>query len=143
MDVVDPTAYIWSITDNGLAKASPMDEYPVQGRYGQGVLNLKLPDGAKEVVTAVVVHENTEIIITTKIGSIKKIQLKKMASVGRRSLKPREVVNITERNQVTGAVRTVGRPEMAEEEEETAVVTQLTLLDSIKPGQSKRKRKAK
>ncbi|MCA9997006.1 MAG: DNA gyrase subunit A [Anaerolineales bacterium] len=143
MEVVDPTAHIWSITDNGLAKATPMDEYPVQGRYGQGVVNLKLPDGASEVVTAVIAHEDTEIIITTKIGSIKKIQLKKMSSVGRRSLKPREVVSITERNRVTGAVRTVERLVLTEDEEKTAVVTQLTLLDDVQPKQQKRNRKNK
>ena len=143
MEVVDPTAYIWSVTDNGLAKASPMDEYPVQGRYGQGVANLKLPDGAREVVTAVIAHEDTEIIITTKIGSIKKIQLKKMASVGRRTLKPREVVSITERNRVTGAVRTVQRPVIEEAEEKTAVVTQLTLLDDVQPKRPKRSSKNK
>ncbi|MCB9432562.1 MAG: DNA gyrase subunit A [Ardenticatenaceae bacterium] len=143
MEVVDPTAYIWSITDNGLAKASPMDDYPVQGRYGQGVMNLKLPDGAREVVTAVIAQEDTEIIITTKIGSIKKIQLKKMASVGRRTLKPREVVSITERNRVTGAVRTVQRPVIEEAEEKTAVITQLTLLDDVQPKRPKRSSKNK
>lgn len=144
MDIVDPTAHIWSITDNGLAKASPMDEYPVQGRYGQGVVNLKVPDGAREVVTAVIAHEDTEIIITTKIGSIKKIQLKKMASVGRRALKPREVVTITPQNRVTGAVRMMGRQRVAvKEEEKTAVVTQLTLLDNIQPKHPQRNSKNK
>ena len=35
---------IWSITDNGLAKATAIEEYPLQGRYGQGVINLRLPE---------------------------------------------------------------------------------------------------
>lgn len=66
-----------------------------------------------------------------------------MSSVGRRSLKPREVVSITERNRVTGAVRTVERLVLTEDEEKTAVVTQLTLLDDVQPKQQKRNRKNK
>ena len=50
MDVVDPDGYLWSITDNGLAKATKMSEYPTQGRHGQGVVNVRLPKDASEVV---------------------------------------------------------------------------------------------
>src|SRR5690606_37975041 len=40
-EVVRPDAFLWSITENGLVKASPLQEYPTQGRYGQGVINVK------------------------------------------------------------------------------------------------------
>ena len=52
MELVQPDGFVWSITDNGLAKATAMSEYPVQGRYGQGVINVRLPKDASEVVAA-------------------------------------------------------------------------------------------
>lgn len=52
MDLVAPKAFLLSITDNGLAKATPIDDYPLQNRYGQGVINMRLPKGASEVVAA-------------------------------------------------------------------------------------------
>ena len=33
MDLVMPNSFVWSITDNGLAKATPIEEYPLQNRY--------------------------------------------------------------------------------------------------------------
>ncbi|MFZ1397777.1 MAG: DNA gyrase subunit A, partial [Candidatus Promineifilaceae bacterium] len=75
MSVVEPEGYLWSITDNGLAKATAMSEYPTQGRHGQGVRNMNLPSDAAEVVAAVIGDENTQILITTGIGSTKKLKL--------------------------------------------------------------------
>ncbi len=127
MDVADPIGFLWSITDNGMAKATPMAQYPTKRRYGQGVVNLKIPKGASEVVTAVIGSENTQIIITTVTGLVKKIKIKD-TYIGSRAIKPREVLEVGLRNQVTGAVKMTGRPEIDEEEGETAVAQQLSLI---------------
>ena len=136
MDVVQPDGYIWSITDNGLAKATAIDQYPTQGRYGQGVINMRLPKDASEVVAAVIIHEDTEVLVTTGHGSTKKVQLRH-TTVGSRSAKPRSVVKVGLRNRITGALRTIHRPEG--EERETAVAQQLTLIQESPPSK-KRKR---
>ncbi|MDP1465986.1 DNA gyrase C-terminal beta-propeller domain-containing protein, partial [Klebsiella pneumoniae] len=34
--------YVWSISDDGIAKISPMDEFPTQGRAGSGVIIQRL-----------------------------------------------------------------------------------------------------
>lgn len=136
MDVVKPDGYLFSITDNGLAKVSAMREYPTQGRYGQGVINLRLAQGAGEVAAAVVGDPDTMIVITTAIGSTLKLRIKE-APLGGRSIKPRPVLKMGERNRVTGAVCTTARPEMGEEEGETAVAQQMSFLtaDNLeKPG---------
>ena len=127
MSVVDPAAYLWSITDNGLAKVTELSQYPTQGRYGQGVINVRLPKDAAEVVAAVVGTLDTDVIITTALGSTKTMRLGK-ADVGSRSIKPKELWKMVGRNRITGAVRLVGRLESAEEEE-TAVPQQLSLID--------------
>ncbi len=127
MSVVDPAAHLWSITDNGLAKVTELSQYPTQGRYGQGVINVRLPKDAAEVVAAVVGTLDTDVIITTALGSTKTMRLGK-ADVGSRSIKPKELWKMVGRNRITGAVRLVGRLESAEEEE-TAVPQQLSLID--------------
>ncbi|UCC54831.1 MAG: DNA gyrase subunit A [Anaerolineaceae bacterium] len=145
MDIVRPGTYVWSITDNGLAKATAIDQYPTQGRYGQGVINMRLPKEASEVAATVVGDENSLIIITTAFGTTKKQRLKETYT-GSRSIKPRSVLSVGVRNRVIGAVKGTSRPEMAEEEE-TASAQQLSLLDSAakkkRKGRSQTKKRAK
>ena len=116
MDVAQPDAYVWSITDNGLAKATTIDEYPIKGRYGQGVVNVRLPKDASEVVAVVIGPEKMQLLITTAIGSTKKLILGK-TQLGSRAIKPRSVFTMGERNRITGAVRLTTRPDWAEDEE--------------------------
>jgi DNA gyrase subunit A len=137
MDLVRPDTHVWSITDNGLAKATAMSQYPTQGRYGQGVINMRLPKDASEVAATVVGDENTLIIITTAIGTTKKTRLKETYT-GSRSIKPRSILSVGERNRVIGAVKITSRPDVAEEEE-TATAQQLSLLDAA----TKNKRKGR
>jgi DNA gyrase subunit A len=139
MSVVDPAGYLWSITDNGLAKATPLSEYPTQGRHGQGVRNMSLPKDAAEVVAAVIGAENTQILITTGVGSTKKLKLNE-SYIGSRSIRPRSVMSVGPRNRITGALRMMSRPDIVEEGQETAVIPQqLSLIDSPN-GEKKRKK---
>ncbi|MCA9928731.1 MAG: DNA gyrase subunit A, partial [Anaerolineales bacterium] len=75
MELAAPDMFVWSITDNGLAKATPIDEYPVKGRYGQGVVNVRLPQDAAEVVAVVVATERTELLVKTALGSTRKVRV--------------------------------------------------------------------
>jgi len=139
MSVVNPDGYLWSITDNGMAKATPMSDYPTQGRHGQGVRNMNLPKDASEVVAAVIGDENTQILITTGIGSTKKLKLKE-SYLGNRAVKPRSVMTVGERNRITGALCMVSRPDVTEDEGETAVIPQQLSLIESPNGQKKRKK---
>ena len=128
MDIVASSTWVWSITDDGLAKATEMSQYPVQGRYGQGVINMRLPQESSEVVSVIVGQENTHIIITTAIGVTKKLILKETYK-GSRSIKPRSVLTVGLRNRVIGAVRFMERPDMiVSEEEDGGVGKQMPLI---------------
>ncbi len=146
MDVAQPDTYVWSITDNGLAKATKIEEYPTKGRYGQGVINVRLPKDAGEVAAVVIGAEKLQILITTAIGSTKKLILGK-TQLGSRAIKPRPVLRMGERNRITGAVKSSARPRVEEEDdEETAVPQQLSLIDQTetkKAGGAKKKRSRK
>jgi DNA gyrase subunit A len=103
---------LWSITDNGLAKTTGLDQYPTQGRYGQGVINMRLPRGAAEVAGAAVVNLDETIYVIQANGSVKGMKAGKATS-GNRPIKPRPVMTLGKRNRVTGAVTLRERPTMA------------------------------
>lgn len=126
MDVVQPDGYVWSVTNNGLAKATLMEEYPQQKRYGQGVRNLKLPKGAEEVVMACMVLENTELIVTTQRGSNKKYHLSR-TKIGSRAIKPEELPNFGKTNRVVRVTRSMRRHEL-DEDEDASEPQQLSLI---------------
>lgn len=127
MELAQPNMLVWSITDNGMAKATSIDEYPVQGRHGQGVRNLNLPKDAEEVAAVVIVNEKETLLVKTAGGSTKKVRVDKTYQ-GSRAVKPRAAFSIGGRNRVTGAVKLTERPE--EDDGDTAVPEQLTLLDT-------------
>jgi DNA gyrase subunit A len=134
LELAQPDSFVWSISDNGYAKASPLDAYPVQGRHGQGVQNFRLTKGASEVVALAVITEKQEIIFKTATESARKIKLKDTIT-GRRSITPQEVISLGGTNRVTGMVQVSQRWENAspaanEEEETEAMIAaaQLALL---------------
>ena len=103
MDVVGEEVFVWSITDNGLAKATPVEDYPLQNRYGQGVINMRLPRGASEVAAMALLDKRSSLIVTTSNGVIKKIGLSD-TTIGSRSARPQSALSLASKSRVTGAV---------------------------------------
>lgn len=126
MELAQHDAMVWSITDNGLAKVTPMSEYPTQGRHGQGVRNLNLPKDAEEVAAVVIVGAKETLLVKTASGSTKKVRVDKTYQ-GSRAVKPRAAFSIGGRNRVTGAVTLQERPT---EDEPVATAEQLSLLNN-------------
>src|SRR5690606_2469579 len=87
MDIVTPNSFMWSITDNGLAKATPIEDYPLQERYGRGVIDMVLPKGEPAVVATTVLPRCKTLIVTTRGGVTKKIGWSD-TTVGTRSVRP-------------------------------------------------------
>jgi len=59
--------YVWVITDTGMAKSSPVEDFPVQGRYGQGVIAAKMPDKTARLAAAAIGGlDDTLVVVTTK-----------------------------------------------------------------------------
>jgi DNA gyrase subunit A len=103
LQVVQPQSHIWTITDNGFAKATPIGEYPTQGRHGQGVINLRLPKDAVEVVAVLVVDEASQIYLKMTTGAVKGATLAQTKQ-GSRSITAEELHKVGPRSRVAGAV---------------------------------------
>lgn len=64
--VVVPDQFLWTITDDGAAKISPLSDYPVQGRAGSGVIAMRMPKGSKRLAAAAVGRLEDPLIILTE-----------------------------------------------------------------------------
>jgi DNA gyrase subunit A len=109
LDLSVPNGFVWSITDNGLAKVTALEEYPTQGRYGQGVINVRLPKDAGEVVAVVVGEAKSEVYAVTSDGQTRRTQIGK-AAAGARSIRPRPLLRLSAKSRIAGAIVPRPRP---------------------------------
>lgn len=73
--IVKANQYVWNITDDGIAKISPIDEYPQQGRAGSGVISMRLPATSREMVAATIGRQDDNIIVLTEKNKPKYMRL--------------------------------------------------------------------
>jgi DNA gyrase subunit A len=62
--------YVFTATDGGYAKRTPVDQYRITGRNGLGVRAMKLVDERGVLVGAVVVREGDEVIAIRASGQV-------------------------------------------------------------------------
>lgn len=77
------TKYVLSVTENGYAKKTPIEDYRLTGRNTKGVKSMNLTDktGYLKFVQAVVGDE--DILVGTKSGNIIRISLEQIPLFGR------------------------------------------------------------
>jgi DNA gyrase subunit A len=85
MDVVtlgqDPEVFV--VFENGLAKRTPVDQYRVQGRGGLGIKVAKLSDKGGDLVGALLVGEDDEVLVVMEKGKIVRSRVDGVRSTGR------------------------------------------------------------
>ncbi|MDI5937305.1 DNA gyrase C-terminal beta-propeller domain-containing protein [Micromonospora sp. DH15] len=70
MEVVREGLDVLVATNGGYAKRTPIEEYPVQGRGGKGVLTAKITERRGGLVGAVVIHPDDELFAITSNGGV-------------------------------------------------------------------------
>ncbi|MEV6526185.1 DNA gyrase subunit A [Longispora sp. NPDC051575] len=70
MEVTREGMDILVVTDGGFAKRTPIEEYPVQGRGGKGVLTAKITSRRGGLVGAVAVQPEDELFAITSNGGV-------------------------------------------------------------------------
>lgn len=77
-------AELLAIMENGLGKKTPVEQFPLQGRGGQGVKVAKVTDRTGQVVVAQVIpHEAAEVIITSTKGQVVKLPIIQIPKLSR------------------------------------------------------------
>jgi DNA gyrase subunit A len=70
MEVAREGMDILVVTDGGFAKRTPIEEYPVQGRGGKGVLTAKITSRRGALVGALAVEADNELFAITSNGGV-------------------------------------------------------------------------
>ncbi|MGH8443039.1 MAG: DNA gyrase subunit A [Nevskiaceae bacterium] len=81
--IVANSGDILTVSEFGLGKRTKIDEYPVHGRGGQGVIAQNLTDKSGKLVGAIEVHENDEVMLISEGGTLIRTFAKEISVQGR------------------------------------------------------------
>lgn len=83
MDVVTPDADLLILTQLGIGKRTPLEDFPTQGRYGQGVMAMRLSPKTGRIIATRVVRDNDDILIVTTSGMVTRMAAREISQQGR------------------------------------------------------------
>jgi DNA gyrase subunit A len=85
MDVVhaDQDVDVFVVFENGLAKRTPVEEYRVQGRAGLGIKVARLSDKGGDLVGALLVSDDDEVLVVMEKGKIVRSRVAEVRATGR------------------------------------------------------------
>jgi DNA gyrase subunit A len=84
MDAVnDDDAYVFVVTEGGWAKRTALTEYRVQGRGGLGIKVAKLSNERGDLVGAMVVGEDDEVLVVMERGKVVRSAVSEVPAKGR------------------------------------------------------------
>src|SRR5207302_403602 len=79
----DEDHYVFMATAQGTVKKTPLDEYPRQGRGGQGVISIQTSERNGRVVGAVLVDDNDEVMLISTGGVLIRTSVAQIREMGR------------------------------------------------------------
>jgi DNA gyrase subunit A len=82
-EVVDKEGLMLSVSELGFGKRTALSEYRLTGRGGKGVINMKVTPRTGPVVSALLVREDSEIMIIAQGGKIIRIESAEIRAAGR------------------------------------------------------------
>ncbi len=83
MILVEAGGAILTATENGFGKCTRVDEYPLKGRGGQGVISIQTNERNGRVVGAVQVQSDDEFMMITDNGTLVRISVADVSEMGR------------------------------------------------------------
>jgi DNA gyrase subunit A len=86
MYVASEGADVLVATDGGYAKRTPVDQYPVQGRGGHGVVTARIVEARGELVGALMVHPEDEVFAITSAGGVIRTSVAEIKQSGRQTM---------------------------------------------------------
>ncbi|MGD8235142.1 MAG: DNA gyrase subunit A [Chromatiales bacterium] len=79
-------ARVLTATENGFGKCTPVDDYPVRGRGGMGVISISTNERNGDQVGAVIVDEDDEIMLITNGGTLVRTRVADVSVSGRSAM---------------------------------------------------------
>ncbi|MXP21379.1 DNA gyrase subunit A [Gordonia sp. HNM0687] len=110
LNVVRDGTYLLVATSGGYAKRTGMDDYPVQGRGGKGVLTIQHDRRRGELIGALIVDDDSELYAITSGGGVIRTGAKQVRKAGRQT-KGVRLMNLEEGTTVIAIARNADEPE--------------------------------
>jgi DNA gyrase subunit A len=85
LNVVSENTYLLVATAGGYAKRTAIEEYPVQGRGGKGVLTVQFDRRRGSLVGALIVDDGTELYAITSGGGVIRTAARQVRKAGRQT----------------------------------------------------------
>jgi DNA gyrase subunit A len=104
MVVISGEGTIQVVTERGYGKRSPLDDYPVKGRGGLGVITVKNSPRNGPLVAIRRVSEDDELMIMTRNGVLIRLPVRDVSVIGRNTQGVR-MVNLDEGDTVADVAR--------------------------------------
>jgi DNA gyrase subunit A len=114
MEVVREGMDVLVATDGGYAKRTPIDEYPLQGRGGQGVLTAKITQRRGGLVGAVVISPDDELFAITSNGGVIRTPVKPVRRTRDRNTMGVKLMDLPEGVTLVAIARNADEPEEQE-----------------------------
>ena len=115
-DVIeDQEVYILTASENGFGKRTCLTAFPVKGRGGQGVIAMQTSDRNGQLVSAIQVSSQDEMMLITDQGTLVRTRVAEV-SVSGRNTQGVTLIRLSEGEQLVTAVR-VDEPEVDELDE--------------------------
>jgi DNA gyrase subunit A len=83
MEILSPGATILTVTEKGYGKRTPLDEYRLQKRGGQGVITIRTTTRNGKVMRAVQVVDDDEVMLITDGGKVLRCPVSGISTMGR------------------------------------------------------------
>jgi DNA gyrase subunit A len=110
MEILSPGATILTVTEKGYGKRTPLEDYRLQRRGGQGVITIRTSDRNGKVVRVAQVVDDDEVMLITDGGKVLRCPVKGISTMGRATQGVR-VMNLDNGERLASMARVAERDE--------------------------------
>jgi DNA gyrase subunit A len=83
MEILSPGARVLTVTQKGYGKRTPLEDYRLQRRGGQGVITIRTIERNGEVVSVAQVVDDDEVMLITDAGKVLRAKVSGISTMGR------------------------------------------------------------
>ncbi|HEY5658830.1 MAG TPA: DNA gyrase C-terminal beta-propeller domain-containing protein, partial [Myxococcota bacterium] len=83
MEILSPGAKILTVTENGYGKRTPLEDYRLQRRGGQGIITIRTTQRNGPVVSIAQVVDEDEVMLITDGGKVLRARVAGISTMGR------------------------------------------------------------
>jgi DNA gyrase subunit A len=102
--IIVDQGYVLTATGNGYGKRTRIEDYPVHGRGGQGVISIQITERNGAVVGSVLVRDEDEIMLISNAGTLVRTRVSEISSLGRNTQGVR-LINVQNGEKLVGLER--------------------------------------